>query len=187
MAIFQFSRGIEENLPTIYREGYAYFTTDTGKLFIDISNQKRVQLNAFGAEYLINDDGTITMPDDIFTTDDVIPIENGGTGGTSKETARDSLNVYSKEEVDKMKTKSYTTTLTPTGWISENGVFTYSYSNTELSCGTDGIVPPLIVNLNNSNEYKLITSAEVTPKQGIIFTASQKPTLAIELIIIDNK
>jgi hypothetical protein len=54
LALFKIKKGLSENLPNTYNEGYAYFTTDDGKFYIDTSNQAsgRVKLNAGTAEKL---------------------------------------------------------------------------------------------------------------------------------------
>ena len=44
MALFKIFRGTSENLPTKMHDGYAYFTTDDGKFYIDTS-QKRILVN----------------------------------------------------------------------------------------------------------------------------------------------
>ena len=52
MALFKISKGLSENLPITYNEGYAYFTTDDGKFYIDTNNSAdgRIGLNAFKAD-----------------------------------------------------------------------------------------------------------------------------------------
>lgn len=54
MALFKILKGKANDLPTTYHEGYCYFTTDTGKFYIDISNTQadssRVELNAATAD-----------------------------------------------------------------------------------------------------------------------------------------
>lgn len=44
MKDIQFYNGLEAELPSFMTEGYVYFTTDTGKLFIDISSTERKQI-----------------------------------------------------------------------------------------------------------------------------------------------
>ena len=52
MALFKISKGLKANLPTTYNEGYCYFTTDDGKMYIDTSGTSsgRVCLNAAKAD-----------------------------------------------------------------------------------------------------------------------------------------
>lgn len=40
MALFKIFRGTSENLPNKIHDGYAYFTTDDGKFYIDTFNQR---------------------------------------------------------------------------------------------------------------------------------------------------
>ena len=44
MAKVKFKKGKEANLPTAKDEGSIYFTTDTGKIFMDVSSSERKQL-----------------------------------------------------------------------------------------------------------------------------------------------
>lgn len=50
MALFKIYRGTQDQLPKSFHEGYAYFTTDEGNLYIDINDTTRVQVNAGSAD-----------------------------------------------------------------------------------------------------------------------------------------
>ncbi len=56
MALFKIYKGTEDQLPKSYHEGYAYFTTDEGNLYIDVAASSdnltgtRVQVNAGSAD-----------------------------------------------------------------------------------------------------------------------------------------
>lgn len=52
MALFKIHKGLANNLPTTYNEGYCYLTTDDGKFYIDTTNAKagRIALNAKKAD-----------------------------------------------------------------------------------------------------------------------------------------
>jgi hypothetical protein len=50
MALFKIGKGKAANLPTTKKEGYAYFTTDDGKMYIDVDDSTRVALNAANAD-----------------------------------------------------------------------------------------------------------------------------------------
>lgn len=52
MALFKIHKGLANNLPTTYNEGYCYLTTDDGKFYIDTTNAKagRIALNAAKAD-----------------------------------------------------------------------------------------------------------------------------------------
>jgi hypothetical protein len=81
----------------------------------------------------------------------------------------------------------FTTTLTTSGWtLSNDGAeYIYTYSNTELTCGAEGDIPPMITYSSNQEEYSKITSAEATAGTGIEFRIPEKPSADIGLIIID--
>lgn len=83
MALFKIFKGLNADLPKTLHEGYAYFVEDTGALYIDVSDVKRVQVNALYANGLKLDNGDTIDADDILTTSDTIGVDNGGTGQTS--------------------------------------------------------------------------------------------------------
>jgi hypothetical protein len=151
MALFKIGKGNSKNLPTEKKEGYAYFTTNDGKMYIDVDNSTRVALNAANADTIGDSSYSYTA-----TT-----IHSG---------------------LDAASAKVYTATINTGDWPSSSP-FTYTYSKTSLRCGTDGNVPPIIY--SSSDDFYLITSAAAAKGSGIVFTASSKPTNAIELTIID--
>lgn len=119
-----------------------------------------------------------------------VPVIFGGTGATTAAQARGNLDVFSKTEVDtRAVSVSYTATLLAENWVedSENEVFTYTLRETRLMCGNSGLVPPLITYTSNEEEYSEINGATATPGVGITFTAENKPTENIGIIIVDNK
>lgn len=61
-------------------------------------NLTNLNINVLTKEQL--DDATVSENEIYFVTDDVTPIEFGGTGGTTNAEARTNLDVYSKGEVD---------------------------------------------------------------------------------------
>ena len=90
MALFKIFRGAESGLNAVpCHDGYAYFTQDSGKLFIDVGNDEgdRVQVNAFAAEALIRKtaDGSIEFIDidELLLADAVASVKQGGTGAAS--------------------------------------------------------------------------------------------------------
>lgn len=120
----------------------------------------------------------------------VLPISAGGTGANTVTAARQNLDVYSKTESDtsinEITRKSYSTTLFTNQWVEANNVFTYTYSNAEITCGKSGDIPPIITYTSNRDEYSKIESAEATPGVGVVFTSQTKPTNDIGIIIIDR-
>lgn len=198
MSLFKIYKGAEADLPKSYTEGYAYFCSDTGNMYIDTdgTSDGRVQVNADVATALVqwNSDGTIAETlnfDDIVTTSDTIAIAHGGTGAITASAARTNLSVYSKSEtdaeVDEATSVAYTATLAAANWVSSSGVYTYTYSNTSLSCGKNHDVPPIVTYTSNQDEFLKITDAQATAGTGIVFTAEEAISSAIGILIIDIK
>lgn len=122
----------------------------------------------------------------------LLPIAAGGTNASNVVDARTNLDVYSKTETDNKVSdavsKAYNVTLLASGWTADaNGGYIYDYSNTDLACGREGNVPPVITYTSNFEEYSKIQNAEATAGEGIIFTSLEKPTYDIGLTIIDIK
>ena len=46
MALFKILKGNEANLPEEKKEGWAYITNDTGNMYVDVSNSKRVKIGS---------------------------------------------------------------------------------------------------------------------------------------------
>lgn len=69
MAKVKFKKGEEANLPTSKTEGAVYVTTDTGKMFVDVSATERKQV--YG--------GKLTIGNQVFdgTSNITIPVYNG--------------------------------------------------------------------------------------------------------------
>lgn len=120
-----------------------------------------------------------------------LPLSAGGTGATTAAAARANLDVYSKGEtnnkIDEVTTVSYTATLAQANWVHSGDTYTYSYSNTNLKCGKNGNVPPIISWISNHDDYNKIDDAQATVGSGITFTASKAIEGDIEIVIIDVK
>ena len=165
MALFQIFKGDEAELMTKkLHAGYAYFCEDTGKLFIDIADGEtgtetdlyRIPLNSKAANGLLVDEEFIEA-DSFATLEDV-------SGATSQ---------------------AYIVTLAANGWQGAEEPYTYTYQNTDLKCGQNGSIPPIISCLSNGKEYVNITNAAATRGVGITFTAAEKPTEDLVINIID--
>ena len=63
MALFKIFRGTSENLPAKIHDGYAYFTVDDGKFYIDASD-KRILINPNSSH--------ITAQDVVYVDDEVV-------------------------------------------------------------------------------------------------------------------
>ena len=120
-----------------------------------------------------------------------LPLSAGGTGATTAAAARTNLDVYSKTEVnskiDEVTTLAYSTTLVSSGWVQSGDTYTYTYTNTDLKCGKNGNVPPIITWTSNQDDYNKITDAQATVGTGIIFTTNKAITADIGIIVIDVK
>ena len=106
-----------------------------------------------------------------------LPISAGGTGATTAAAARTNLDVYSKGEtnnkIDEVTTLAYSATLAQASWVQSGDTYTYTYSNTNLKCGKNGNVPPIITWTSNQDDYNKIDDAQATVGTGIIFTANK--------------
>lgn len=120
-----------------------------------------------------------------------LPISAGGTGATTAATARTNLDMYSKGEtnnkIDEVTTLAYSTTLAQASWVQSGDTYTYTYSNTNLKCGKNGNVPPIITWISNQDDYNKIDDAQATVGTGIIFTTNKAIEGDIGIIIIDVK
>jgi hypothetical protein len=62
VALFKINRGSVQNLPTKKTEGYMYITEDVGDIYVDLSADTRIRLNAEAAEKIrkitYNNDGS---------------------------------------------------------------------------------------------------------------------------------
>lgn len=120
-----------------------------------------------------------------------LPLSVGGTGATNAAMARTNLDVYSKTETDNQISEStsvaYTTTLSAGNWILNGDMYTQTYSNTGLTCGKAGNVPPIVTYTSNLDEYSKIDHADATVGTGITFYIKEKPQSDIALVIIDVK
>lgn len=120
-----------------------------------------------------------------------LPISVGGTGATTAAAARTNLDVYSKGEtnnkIDEVTTLAYSATLAQANWVQSGDTYTYSYSNSNLKCGKNGNVPPIISWISNHDDYNKIDDAQATVGSGITFTASKAIEGDIEIVIIDVK
>ena len=120
-----------------------------------------------------------------------LPLSAGGTGATTAAAARTNLDVYSKGEtnnkIDEVTTLAYSATLAQASWVQSGDTYTYTYSNTNLKCGKNGNVPPIITWTSNQDDYNKIDDAQATVGTGIIFTANKAIKGDIGIIIVDVK
>lgn len=121
-----------------------------------------------------------------------LPIEQGGTGATTTEAARNNLSVYSKKETDSKVADStslaYTYTIPANGWVESGSDFKFELSIDGLTCGANGNIPPIISWIDNQDEYSKIASAEAdVASEKITFLTSARPESDIGIVVIDVK
>lgn len=73
MALFKINKGKSDKLPSTYKEGYCYLTTDDGKFYIDTSNTAdgrivlnpdaitNIQINSQALKYTKNNGTTVNL------------------------------------------------------------------------------------------------------------------------------
>lgn len=169
MALFKILKGKEADLANQpITEGWAWFTEDRHNLYIDISDTERVQVNADSARALwgFDEDGTILEID----IDDIFELQ---------------------ENVKKATSQAWEATLTVAGWAlnDTDNLYHQAITLNDLSCGSDGTIPPVISYLSNVEDYSLILDAIATPGEigTIDFTIEAIPTAEIKIVIIDVK
>ena len=165
MALFDIFKGSEEELMhKKLHAGYAYFCEDTGKFFIDISDGK---------------DGTET---DLYR----IPINSKAANGLFVDDSFIEAESFATlEDVSDVTSQAFTAILATNGWQGNEVPFIYTYINSDLKCGINGNIPPIISCTDNNEEYTNIDSAIATPGNGIIFSATKKPENDITIVITD--
>ena len=142
MALFKIKKGLSENLPSTYVEGYCYFTTDDGKFYIDTTNTVagRIALNAEKADK--DGDGNIIK-------NTYLPL----TGGTLTGDLNSKLiNMYLDAEIVPINSQSisfYTTN--KQSWSGSAGITYYSTAN--ILTGGIHYCHPALYKISSSGTY----------------------------------
>lgn len=157
-----------------------YLPIDNNSVVIKNNNGKLTGISGEGALYSIASEAPS------FGT---LPISVGGTGATTAADARSNLDVYSKSEVD-TKTAGgvstcYSVSVRSTDWVLSGNYYIYNYNNTDLKCGSDGKVPPIIRCRTGQESYNKINKATATVGSGIQFRSSEAITRNMLIDIID--
>lgn len=151
------------------------------------TGQNSLTLNAMLIGNGTNGIKMVSIGDNQFVLGDT----TNGVKGATPAVARQALDVYDKKSVDDKvtdaTTEAYATTLNVAEWTAQDGKFQFTYSNTNLKCGKNGDVCPIITYTSNQAEYSKINGATATPGVGIVFEIDEKPSGDIGIIIIDNK
>ena len=153
---------------------------NNGSILTKDKNGKFISVSGEGALYRIASEAPS------FGT---LPISAGGTGATTAADARSNLDVYSKSEVD-AKTAGgvstcYAVSIKSPDWTLSGNYYVYNYNNTNLKCGSDGKVPPIIRCRTGQESYNKINRATATAGSGIQFRSSEAITGNMLIDIID--
>lgn len=159
MSLFKVFWGPEEELQEVpCKNGYAYFTTDQGNLYIDIADgtadeadTKRKKVSGKYAEALRKVDPDNPDKPEYIEIDDI---------------ALKSM-VYTKEEIDQMIGSGGSSIQIFEGRFDQSSFepeyydettqlyyYTYSVKIPNLTCGKDGKTPPIVIFNSNSNSEK---------------------------------
>ena len=185
MALFKQFHGTETELNTTIpiQEGRNYFLTDSGKMFIDTTNE-RICLNAEEADIagaLKNGDKELTA-DNIMTKDETVGVANGGTGASTVKTARINLSID--------KAVAMVVTLPLANWIEVEGKQKQSVTLSSLVCGQGGNVPPVISPAvgTQAADFALLDSIEANVEnQTLTIVARKLPKTDLSIVITDHQ
>lgn len=183
MVPFKILQGEENNLPSEINEGYVYFTTDKGNLYIDISNGERKQVNKGVTAVKVTWQKGVSITDFEYTeTDDTVTLTKytGSNPVVSLGEYIDVPNVttYSNSGTTKKKIIidgstcfKGNTTITKV-YFDENLQFVdNSMQNTFLNCTnltTVPIIPNSVTNIGSTFFYcASLTTAPVIPDSVI--------------------
>lgn len=89
MALFKILKGQSQNLPSELHEGYAYFLTDTGEFYVDISDSERKQLSAEKLSRTRSGETEVIEIDDLLLTLDHIDDKENPHNVTAEQAGAD--------------------------------------------------------------------------------------------------
>ena len=183
MALFKIYRGEEELLSQVpMHEGYAYFCEDSGKLFVDISNDAggRIQVNAYAAQVLKKDTTEIDV-DDIFLKDMTANVAQGGTGQSTLTVnallVGNGTNAIKMVSINKGDIVTGDTTNGVTGLLGTGAVFaevsgTPKFGTLPLTAGGTGATSAAAARSNLSVYSKTETDNKVEEATSVSYTAT---------------
>lgn len=193
MALFKIFKGKAENLPLDIHEGYAYLTTDTGELYVDVDASTRKQISAEklsrtrdGFTETIEIDDLILMQDHIENKENPHKVTTDQIGAVPKTTTINgktlSENItLTTEDIGASKPgNTFIITLTNEGWIENNQTINNEYFNAN---GYIYIVNPSDEDFNIWTE-SMIYAYDVTKEGQMTFICNNKPEQNITVKII---
>lgn len=110
-----------------------------------------------------------------------------------------SLNIYDAENdelkpaagtpwsaITQMESHVYTVEVPSSGWALSNGQYTKAVEVLGLTCGKDGLTPPIIQCTSNQTDYNEVTDAQADgTAHTITFTARKQPANMMIVRVID--
>lgn len=171
ISLFKILKGKAANLPSALHDGWAYFTTDDGKFYIDSQTDgtlKRTLINKDAVLATQQEDGLLSAAD----KKKLDSYETGSAGGAVEVT---------------LAVASWSSSTTE---INGNKYYTYSVSvanignpHPQIFCsGGDSIIPSAA----QESEFNHIRYALVdTAKSTVTFYSIEKPSVAINVVIKD--
>lgn len=156
-------------------------TNDSGFISqVELDNKQ----NKISANGILKGDGSGTISAADTTEVELVELTKANVGLGNVDNTSDlnkPISTATKTALEAQKVKEWIYTIPSLGWTASEGVFKYTYSNTNLRAS----VSPIITCTSNTSEYNYITNAEATANTGITFTAKTKPNNNIVLQIID--
>ena len=185
MALFKQFHGTETELNKVMpiTEGWNYFLTDNGKMFVDTANE-RICLNAEEADVAValkNGDEELTAAN-ILTKDETIGLANGGTGANDLAGARQGL------QID--RAVANVITLAVGNWAETEGKFQQVVNLAGLKCGYAGNVPPVISPAVGAlaADFALLDSVEADVENKTLTIIARKlPSADLSIVVTDHQ
>lgn len=88
--------------------------------------------------------------------------------------------------VNKMESHTFVVEIPASGWELANEVYTKTVTVLGLTCGKDGLTPPIIQCTSNQTDYNEVTDAQADgTAHTITFTARKQPANMMIVRVID--
>ncbi len=88
--------------------------------------------------------------------------------------------------INQMESHVYTVEVPSSGWALSNGQYTKVVEVLGLTCGKDGLTPPIIQCTSNQNDYNEVVDVQANgTTHALVFTMRKQPTAMMVLRVID--